>query len=76
MSIVGDALNKIFETIQDITIFFFSYTLIVFIAGAFFGIMYQKSEVFWYPLYGLAAVMLIKVLIDLGRARKKSGKKE
>lgn len=75
MSIVGDALGNIFNAIQDLFIFFVAYTIIIFIAGQWFGIVYGKSDVFWWPLYLLGFVMVVKVLVDIGRAGKKSEKK-
>lgn len=74
MGIVGDALNKLWEGVQDVAIFFFGYTLIVFIAGQWFGVVYSKTEIFWYPLYALAFLMVIKILIDIGRGRRASAK--
>jgi hypothetical protein len=74
MGAVGNVLNDILEKIEDITIFFIAYTLIVFVAGQFFGRTYAGTEIFWYPLYLLLFVLIIKVLVDIGRGRKKEKK--
>lgn len=75
MGVVGDVLNDLLEKIEDITVFFVAYTLAVFVAGQFFGAAYAKSNVFWYPLYLLIIVLVIKALMDFSRGRKKKDKK-
>ena len=72
MGIVGDALNDIFNKIEDLFIFIIAYTVVVFVAGSWFGILYGGTEVFWWPLYLLAFVMIVKVLMDISRAGKKA----
>lgn len=71
MGIVGSVLNDILEKIEDLTIFIISYTLFIFVAGEWFGIYFKGKEAFWYPLYLLFFVILIKILLDFGRSGKK-----
>ncbi len=71
MSAVGKAITEVFNKIEDVTIFFISYTLIVLIIGEFIGAVYAQSEAFWYPVYALFIVLVIKVLMDMSRKGKK-----
>ncbi len=71
MGAIGKALTELINKIEDVTLFFISYTLIVFIAGEFVGVIYSSSEAFWYPMYLLLIVMIFKILIDFERKAKK-----
>jgi len=71
MSTVGKAITAVFNKIEDVTIFFISYTLIVLVIGEFIGAAYAQTEAFWYPLYALFVVLVIKILMDISRKGKK-----
>ncbi len=65
MGIVGQIVQDIFEAIEDLVFFLIGYTIVIFIFGSMFGRMYGNSEIFWWPIYLLAVVLVIKVVKDL-----------
>lgn len=71
MGFVGEAINDLLKGVEDITIFFIGYTLLLFVAGEWFGLFYKGTDIFWYPLYALFIVLFIKIMLDLSRGGKK-----
>lgn len=57
-------LDDICSTIEDLFITFLGFTLVVFMAGQFYGVEYAGSEEFWYPVWAFLAILAIKILKD------------
>lgn len=71
MGIIGDAINDIFDKIQDFISFFIIYTLILFVAGEYFGVFYVKTAAFDYPLWLLFIAIFLYVLKEALKPKKK-----
>jgi hypothetical protein len=71
MGIIADAINDVFDKIQDFVSFFVIYTLILFTAGAYYGVYYQGTVAFDYPLWLLFIAVLLYVLKEAIKPKKK-----
>jgi len=77
MAILGSAFSDIASAIKDMIIFFVAYTLLVFVIGQWFTVYVpMKSDLWWYPMYLLIIVLVIKVIADLFTSKpREKGKK-
>ena len=71
MGIIGDALDDMFDKIEDFVSFFIIYSMIVFILGQYFGVLYRNTSIFDYPLWLLFIAVLLYALKELSRKPKK-----
>jgi hypothetical protein len=74
MGILGSGFSDVVNAIKDMILFFVAFTLLVFVAGQWFAMYFPfGSNVWWYPMYLLIIVLVIKVIAD---AFTSGGKKE
>jgi hypothetical protein len=71
MGIIADAVNDIFNKIEDFISFFIIYTLAVFVIGQYFGAFYTKSAAFDYPMWLLFIAVFLYVLKEALKPKKK-----
>jgi len=79
MGMIGSGTKDIAVAIKDMIVFFVAYTAAVFVAGQWFShyVPYQ-SNAWWYPMYLLIAVLIMKILLDafIKPEKKKGGDKK
>jgi len=71
MGIIADAVNDIFDKIEDFVSFFIIYTLAIFVIGQYFGALYTKSVAFDYPMWLLFIAVFLYVLKEVLKPKKK-----
>ena len=71
MGIIGDAINDIFDKIQDFVSFFIIYTIVVFVLGVYYGTYYTGTAAYDYPLWLLFIAILLYVLKEALKPKKK-----
>ena len=60
-------LESIMAGIESLIFFFVIGTLFTFCAGMWFALTFHNTKFFWWPVYILALVLIIKILRDLAR---------
>jgi hypothetical protein len=71
MGIIGEAIDDIFNKIQDFVSFFIIYSLILIVAGTYYGVYFQEKMAFDYPLWILFIAIALYVLKELLKPKKK-----
>ena len=65
MGVVANLSKDLTTLYKDLTLFFVAYTIIVFIIGQYFSLLIPRhSNLWWYPVYLLIIVLIIKVIAD------------
>jgi len=71
MGVGKKVITDIFETIEDVSRFVIGVIVVSFIAGAYYGVAYEGTPAFWYPVILLFLVLLWKVLDEISDKTKK-----
>ncbi len=75
MGMLGSGFHDITVAIKDMILFFVAFTLFVFVAGQWFTVTFgYDNTIFWYPMYLLIIVLVIKVIADAFTKKPKEKK--
>ncbi|GEM_PF-3445909 len=75
MGFLEDTISGFIEGMEHLVAFVILYTIGVFAIGSFYGAYLSKGESTWYPVYLLFIGLVIYVIREAARPKKKEEKK-
>ena len=71
-TIIKKLFDEMVDTIEDLATLLITVAMALFAVGAWYGAVYAKSPLLWYPAYLVVGILVLKLLKDLMvRATKK-----
>ncbi len=75
MGALGSAFSDIASAIKDMILFFIAYTILVFVLGQWFShYVPYTADLWWYPMYLLIIVLVVKAVADMFSPKEKEKK--
>lgn len=65
MSFIGDGLKDIVEGTTNVTLLFSGIVAVAFVCGMFYGVAFESRNTFYWPIYILALILVLKVITEI-----------
>ena len=67
MAFLGDAINDVVKGTTNITLLFAGIVAVAFVAGMFYGLAFQGDNTFWWPVYVLVFILLLRIFSSFSK---------